>query len=200
LRRDGVARVVSEIAFTLFLLALALERGFELALSRENAAWSRARGAIEYGQGHLPWMKLLHIAFFAGCLLEVWFASPPFRPVLAAVCLVVVLGSQALRYWAIATLGRRWNVAVLVLSGTRAEAGGPFRFVKHPNYVAVVLEGLAVPLMHSAFVTAVAFTISNACLLWVRIRCEERALSEHCEYAAVLGDRPRFLPTGSSPS
>jgi methyltransferase len=190
--------VVTELAFTLLLFALMLERGAELYVSRRNAAWARARGAIEYGQQHLIWMKLLHTCFFAGCLLEVWLLSPPFIPALAAVCVVVALGAQALRYWTIATLGPRWNVAVLVLPGVPAEARGPFRFTRHPNYLAVVLEGLAVPLIHSAVVTALVFSALNAWVLWVRIRCEERALSEHCDYAAVLGDRPRFLPGGHS--
>lgn len=188
--------MVTEIGFTLLLLGLALERIVELYISRRNAAWSRARGAIEYGQAHLIWMKLLHTSFFAGCLLEVWLLSRPFVPALAAVCGVIALGAQALRYWTIATLGRRWNIAVLVLPGVAAETRGPFRFVKHPNYIAVVLEGFAVPLIHSAVLTALAFSALNAWVLWVRIRCEERALNEHCDYAAVLGDRPRFVPGG----
>lgn len=188
--------MVTQIGFTLLVFALVVERMVELYISRRNAAWSRERGAIEYGQSHLVWMKLLHTAFFAGCLLEVWLLSPPFLPVLAAVCGVMTAAAQALRYWTIATLGRRWNIAVLVLPGVAAETRGPFRFVKHPNYVAVVVEGLAVPLLHSAVLTALVFSALNAWVLWVRIRCEERALSKHCDYAAVLGDRPRFLPGG----
>jgi methyltransferase len=188
--------VVTELGFTLLLCALSIERIVELFISRRNAAWSRARGAIEYGQAHLVPMKLLHTSFFLGCLLEVWLLARPFVPALAAVCAVIAIGAQALRYWTIATLGRRWNIAVLVLPGVAAETRGPFRFVKHPNYVAVVLEGIAVPLIHSAALTAVVFSALNAWVLWVRIRCEERALRAHCDYTAALGDRPRFLPGG----
>jgi methyltransferase len=190
--------VVTQVGFSLLLLALLLERSVELWISRRNAAWARAQGAIEYGQEHLFWMKLLHAGFFVGCLLEVWLLSPPLRPALATLSIAVAIGAQALRYWTIGTLGRRWNIAVLVLPGVAVETGGPFRFVRHPNYLAVVIEGLAVPLIHSAVLSALVFSALNAWLLWVRIRCEERALSEHCDYSAVLGDRPRLVPGGHS--
>jgi methyltransferase len=188
--------VVTQLAFSLLLLALLVERAVELRISRRNAAWVRARGGLEFGQEHLVWMKLLHAGFFAACLLEVWLLQRPFVPALAAVCVAVALCAQALRYWTIATLGRRWNIAVLVLPGVPAVARGPFRFARHPNYLVVVLEGIAVPLIHSAVLTALVFSALNAWMLRVRIRCEERALREHCDYATVLGDRPRLLPQG----
>jgi methyltransferase len=192
--------VVTRALFAGFVAALALERCFELWLSRRNAIWARQAGAVEYGQRHLRWMKALHTAFFIAAPAEVWLASRPFVPSLAAACLALALLAQALRYWAIATLGRRWNVAVLVLPGVPAVNSGPFRYLKHPNYVAVVTEGLAVPLMHSAFITAAVFTLLNAWLLSVRVRCEERALRQHCEYEGRLADRPRFWPARSSSS
>ena len=191
--------MVTREAFTIFIGVLALERVFELWLSRRNAAWAKRAGAVEYGARHLVWMKLLHTAFFVGVLLEVWLGERPIVPGLAAVCLPVALLAQALRYWTIATLGRRWNVAVLVLPGVPAVTHGPFRYSRHPNYVAVIAEGLAVPLIHSAFLTALAFTVLNALVLVVRIRCEERALAEHCEYAERLGARPRFIPARGAP-
>lgn len=189
---------MTEWLYSAFISVLVLERGFELWLSRRNAAWARGAGAIEYGQRHLVWMKLLHTTFFVGCLAEVWLFSRPFIPELGALCLVAVLGSQALRYWVIATLGRRWNVAVLVLPGVSAVSSGPFRFLKHPNYLAVVVEGIAVPLLHSAYFTAICFSALNAWLLVVRIRCEENALALHADYAERLGDRGRLWPTRSS--
>ena len=189
---------MSEALYGLFVLGLALERGVELRLSRRNAAWARRLGAIEYGQRHLRWMKALHAAFFVGCVGEVWLFSRPFMPALAWPCLGVALASQALRYWTIATLGRRWNVAVLVMPGVPVVTKGPFRFLKHPNYLAVVAEGVAVPLIHSAFLTALVFSLLNSWLLAVRIRCEENALREHCDYRGRLGDRRRLWPTWSS--
>ena len=186
--------MVTQTLFTAFIGALALERCFELWLSRRNAAWARSAGAVEYGAGHMRWMKLLHTGFFVAALAEVWFAGRPFVPALGIPCAVVALLAQALRYWTIATLGPRWNVAVLVLPGVPAIVGGPFRFLRHPNYVAVVAEGLAVPLLHSAYLTAALFTALNAWLLSVRIRCEEDALERHCAYRERLGARRRFWP------
>lgn len=189
---------MSALLYSLFILGLALERVFELRLSRRNAAWARAAGAVEYGRSHLGWMKALHTGFFIGCLAEVWLLSRPFSPALGWPCLGVALASQGLRYWTIATLGRRWNVAVLVLPGVPAEVAGPFRFLKHPNYLAVIAEGVAVPLMHSAYLTALVFSLLNAWLLAVRIRCEEEALRIHSDYDSMLGDRQRLWPTRSS--
>lgn len=192
--------MVTRVIFSVFIAALALERCFELWLSRRNARWARERGAVEYGASHLVWMKLLHTGFFIGCIAEVWLASRPFVPGVAAVCLVVAAAAQALRYWTIHTLGRRWNVAVIVLPGVPAVAAGPFRYIRHPNYLAVVAEGLAVPLMHSLFITAGVFSLLNAALLCVRIGVEERALQEHCQYGRALEGRARFWPAGPGPS
>lgn len=191
--------MVTRDAYALFIVALLIERCFELWLSRRNAAWARQQGAVEYGAGHLRWMKLLHAGLFVGCVAEVWGLDRPFIPALGASCLVLALAAQGLRYWTIATLGRRWNVAVLVLPGMPAVSSGPFRFLRHPNYLAVVLEGLAVPLIHSAFITAGAFSVLNAVLLAVRIGCEERALTRHCGYSERFAERPRFWPARSSP-
>jgi methyltransferase len=191
--------MVTREAYSLFILALGLERCFELWLSRRNAAWARRQGAVEYGAAHLRWMKLLHTGLFVGCLAEVWGLERPFIPLLGLICLLLALSAQGLRYWAIATLGRRWNVAVLVQPGIPAVSSGPFRFLRHPNYLAVVIEGFAVPLMHSAFLTAGVFSVLNALLLAVRIDCEERALAKHCGYAERFAERPRLWPARSNP-
>lgn len=180
--------------YLLFLAVLAAERLFELRVSRRHAAAAFARGAIEYGRRHFAWMRALHAGFLAACALEVVLLHRPFRPALAAACLGVVVAAQALRYWAIASLGERWNVRVIVEPGIPVEVRGPYRYLRHPNYVAVVLEGFAVPLVHGAWLTALVFSVSNAVLLAVRIRCEERALGTHCAYAARLGRRSRFVP------
>src|SRR5690606_23331727 len=132
-------------------------------------------------------------------LAEVWLLERPWIPALGGVCVLVALAAQGLRYWTIATPGRRWNVAVLVLPGVPAVASGPFRFLRHPNYLAVVAEGLAVPLMHSAFLTAGVFSVLNAVLLAVRIACEEQALARHCSYDERFAERPRLWPARSNP-
>ena len=181
-------------AYLALLVLLAGERIVELDLSRRNAAWAFAHGGIEVGRGHFAAMRVLHAGFLVACGAEAALAGRPFVPALGVPMLAVALAAQALRYWAIASLGPRWNVRVIVVPGMPAVTRGPYRFLRHPNYVAVALEGVAVPLVHGAWITAVAFTLLNAALLAVRIRCEEEALARHCGYGERLGSRPRFLP------
>ena len=122
-------------------------------------------------------MVVLHTGLLAGCLAEVWLADRPFLPWLGWPMLAVVLAAQALRWWCIATLGPQWNTRVVVVPGAGRISSGPYRFLAHPNYVAVVAEGLALPLVHTAWLTALVFTVLNALLLRVRIRSESGALA-----------------------
>ncbi|MFJ9890306.1 isoprenylcysteine carboxyl methyltransferase family protein [Streptomyces sp. NPDC091287] len=163
--------------YTLLVLAVAAERLAELVVARRNTRWSLARGGVESGRGHYPVMVALHTALLAGCLAEVWFAERPFPAVLGWTMAAVVVASQVLRWWCIRTLGPRWNTRVIVVPGLPRVTGGPYRWLSHPNYVAVVAEGLALPLVHGAWVTALVFTALNAVLMVVRIRCEDGALA-----------------------
>jgi methyltransferase len=167
---------VSEILFTALIAAVALERLAELVVSKRNAAWSFQRGGVETGQRHYLVMVVLHTGLLVGALLEVWLRRPEFEPALGLTMLVLVIASQALRWWCITTLGPRWNTRVIVVPGLPLVTGGPYRLTSHPNYVAVVVEGLALPLVHSAWITAVVFTVANALLLSVRLRVENQAL------------------------
>ncbi|MBV1946678.1 isoprenylcysteine carboxyl methyltransferase family protein [Streptomyces sp. BV129] len=165
------------IWYALLVAAVAGERVAELVVARRNERWSRARRAIVAGDGHYPAMVALHVGLLVGCPLEVWLAGRPFVPALAWPMLAVLVGAQALRWWCIGTLGPRWNTRVIVVPGLPLVARGPYRLLRHPNYVAVVAEGLALPLVHTAWVTAVAFTVLDAVVLTVRIRCENQALA-----------------------
>ncbi len=167
---------MSETLFTLLVVAVALERLAELVVSNRNAAWSLERGGVETGRSHYPVMVVLHTGLLVGALVEVWVRRPEFEPWLGWPMLALVLASQALRWWCIATLGHRWNTRVIVVPGLPLVSGGPYRWFSHPNYVAVVVEGVALPLCHTAWVTALVFTVANAVLLRVRLRTEERAL------------------------
>ena len=167
-------------AYLVFLSVLALERVVELLISRSNAVWSFGQGGVEYGARHFPYMKALHTGFFIACALEVVLLARPFFPRLAVPMLGLVVLAQLLRYWVVFTLGKRWNVRVIVVPGMPAVRSGPFRLLRHPNYLAVVVEGFAVPLVHSAWWTAIGFSLLNAWMLSVRIRCEEGALAAHC--------------------
>ncbi len=167
----------SEVLYTLLILVVGLERLAELVVSRRNAAWSLARGGVETGRGHYGVMVVLHSGFLLGALVEVWVRRPEVPAGLAAVMLVLVAAAQALRWWCITTLGPRWNTRVIVVPGLPRVTGGPYRFLSHPNYVAVVVEGFALPLVHAAWITATVFTVANAALLAVRLRVENRALA-----------------------
>ncbi|MFJ4980228.1 isoprenylcysteine carboxyl methyltransferase family protein [Streptomyces coeruleorubidus] len=167
----------SETWFTVLVLAVGLERVAELAVSQRNAAWSLARGGVESGRGHYPFMVVLHTGLLVGALAEVWLRRPDVVPVLAWSMLALVVLAQGLRWWCIATLGRQWNTRVIVVPGAARVTGGPYRWIPHPNYVAVVVEGLALPLVHSAWITAVVFTALNGLLLATRVRAEDAALT-----------------------
>ncbi len=163
--------------YTLLILAVALERVAELVVSKRNATWSMARGGVETGLSHYPFMVVLHTGLLVGCLVEVAVADRPFLPWLGWPMLVLVLASQALRWWCITTLGPRWNTRVIVVPGLPPVTSGPYRFLRHPNYVAVVVEGFALPLVHTAWITALVFTVLNIPLLTVRLRVESAALA-----------------------
>jgi methyltransferase len=174
--------------FTVVVGLVALERVAELVVSTRNARWSLARGGRETGQRHYLVMVVLHTGLLAGALVEAWWRRPEVGVALAATMLGLVVASQALRWWCIATLGRQWNTRVIVVPGLPLVRSGPYRWVPHPNYVAVVVEGFALPLVHAAWWTALMFTAANAALLAVRIRVEDRAL-------ATAGDREASCAT-----
>jgi methyltransferase len=163
--------------YTLLVLAVAAERLAELVVARRNTRWSLARGGTESGRGHYPAMVALHTALLVGALAEVRLAERPFLPALGWTMVAVVVAAQALRWWCIHALGPRWNTRVIVVPGLPRVTGGPYRWMGHPNYVAVAAEGLALPLVHGAWATALVFTVLNAALMAVRIRCEDRALA-----------------------
>lgn len=162
--------------YYLLILAVGLERLLELIVSKRNAQWALAHGGKEFGRNHYPVMVTIHTAMLVGCVVEVWALRRPFIPPLGWPMLALVALTQALRWWCVTTLGRRWNTRVIVLPQAPLVRRGPYRWLHHPNYVAVVVEGLALPLVHTAWLTAAAFTAANALLLTVRIRVENTAL------------------------
>lgn len=184
-------------AYLALLALIAVERVVELVISARNASWARKQGGIEFGQGHFRVMTLLHGSWFIGAAVEVVLVERPLIPTLAIIMLTLLVLAQATRYWAILTLGRYWNVRVIVVPGASVVTRGPYALMRHPNYLAVVLEGFAVPLIHSAWITALTFTLLNALVLTVRIRCEEAALSQYCDYLSfrrarrAIACRPR---------
>ncbi|HZY28992.1 MAG TPA: isoprenylcysteine carboxyl methyltransferase family protein [Jiangellaceae bacterium] len=163
--------------YVLLVVAVGLERLAELVVATRNARWAFAHGGVESGRGHYPVMAAMHTAFLVACIAEVAVADRPFLPWLGWPMLAMVVASQALRWWCVATLGHQWNTRVIVVPGLPLVSAGPYRWLRHPNYVAVVVEVVALPLVHTAWVTALVFTLANAAVLAVRIPVEERALA-----------------------
>jgi methyltransferase len=159
------------------LVVLCFERLAELVASQRHASQSLGSGGIESGQRHFPVMVALHTALLAGCFAEPIALHRAFIPALGWPMFALVIGANALRWWCIATLGPRWSARVIVVPGVPLVRTGPYRYFQHPNYLAVIVEGVALPLMGSAWITACAFTAANLALLTVRIRCESRALA-----------------------
>jgi methyltransferase len=122
-------------------------------------------------------MVILHTLLLVGCLVEVIWLHRPFLPALGWPMLAIVVAAQGLRWWCITTLGRQWNTRVVVVPGAPRVSGGPYRLIPHPNYVAVIAEGVALPLVHTAWITALIFTVLNAALLTTRISTENNALA-----------------------
>lgn len=183
--------VSSELLYAGLLLVVGLERLSELIISTRNARAAFARGGVEVGRGHFPVMVALHALFLPACLLEVLLFNRPLPSAWPA-ALTLVVAAQALRYWAIASLGERWNVRIVFVPGDPPVRRGPYRWLRHPNYVAVVLELAALPLVHGGWLTALLFSLGNVLVLRARIRAEEAALGT--SYAATFAGVPRFVP------
>jgi methyltransferase len=168
--------VIAQWSIAILFVTIVIQRLVELRVAKHNEAWARAQGAREYGADHYPLFFVLHTAWLIAWPLEAWMRGPGLDwgwPV----WLVVFAIAQVLRFSAITALGRRWNTRILVIPGQPLVHGGPYRFIDHPNYVAVVLELAAVPLVFGAWYTALVIGVLNLLLLiGLRIPIESRAL------------------------
>jgi methyltransferase len=168
------------IAYLVLILLTGVERIVELVISRRNAAIAFSKGGIEYGFRHFPFMVALHTGLLIACVAEVFLFNRAFIPLLGWPMLALAVLAQAGRYWCILSLGEQWNTRVIVVPGAgRVAAKGPYRWLRHPNYVIVAIEGIALPLVYDAWVTAIVFTVLNAILLLrFRIPIENGALKQ----------------------
>jgi len=154
------------------VLLVALQRIAELFIARRNTARLLTEGGVEHAPGHYPAIVLLHTAWLA---VLGWLAlqDPPVSLGLLAVFLML----QAARIWVLAAMGRYWTTRIITLPTAPLVTAGPFRFVRHPNYLVVFLEIIVLPLAFGAWEAAVGFGLANAAVLGWRIRAEERALA-----------------------
>ncbi len=181
------------MSFAWIFPCVVLQRLFELFLSRKHARALAARGGREYHPETFPLMAGLHVLFLASLAVE----SYPWRIPLNAYtwgCLAALALVTAGRYWVIASLGEHWNVRIVVVPGDRVRRTGPYRFMRHPNYLVIVLEFLILPLLMRAPATLVIFSLANLYVLGERIRLEESALRELTDYGEKFPGRPRAGP------
>jgi methyltransferase len=184
----------TRVLYTLLVALVAAGRLIELRIAGRNLRSLLARGGVEAAPGHYRWMVLQHTAFLICCPLEVWLLGRPVLPALALPMVLLVVLATGLRYWVISTLDGRWTTRIVVLPGSSPVTSGPYRFLRHPNYLAVITEIFALPLVHTAWVTAIVFSLLNALILRVRIRAEEEALSRMTEYGTIFASRSRLMP------
>jgi methyltransferase len=187
-------------AFFLLLVAVALQRMLEVRVSRLNEADLKLRGGLEHAAGQMPVMVAVHTAWLVCTFLEVWLLQRPFRGGLGLFAAIAFALGQALRLLAIHQLGERWTVKIITVPGAAPVTGGIFRYLRHPNYVGVIIEIAALPLIHGAWLTALIFSIANGVLLSRRIQAEEHALAEASDYAEQFSGLPRLVPKLRSPA
>ncbi|MCY7784680.1 MULTISPECIES: isoprenylcysteine carboxyl methyltransferase family protein [unclassified Bacillus (in: firmicutes)] len=164
--------------FWLLISILIAQRAAEMAVARQNEQKVKKQGAIEFGENHYPYIIIMHILFFLSLIAEVLLLNkqPSSWWIGIAAAILIV---QAVRYWALCSLGAYWNTKILVVPGAELVKKGPYRWMKHPNYTVVILEILLIPLLYQAYVTMSLFSVLNAALLTIRIRAEDKALEEY---------------------
>jgi len=173
---------------------VALLRFVELGISKRHQRELVARGAKKAEDPQFPAMVVLHTCVLAGAAAEVVLLERPLIPVLAGVMGALFLGANALRWWVIRTLGAHWNVQVMDSARLGVVASGPYRWVRHPNYSAVFVEMVSLPLIHTAWITALTGTLAHVWVLRGRIAAEEKVLLAEPAYRAAMGAKPRFIP------
>jgi methyltransferase len=180
--------------FLALLLSVAALRIFELRISKRHQQQISSRGAAKVKDPYFRWMAMFHALVLMGAGAEVVFLHRHLIPALAIPMFGLFLAANLVRWWVIRTLGEHWNVQVMDSTRLGFVVSGPFRYVRHPNYAAVFVEMIALPLIHSAWITAMVGAIAHVAVLSLRLSVEDPILLSNPEYAAAMGSKPRFLP------
>jgi len=167
--------------FSIVISIVILQRLIELFVAKRNEKWMLGQGAFEAGADHYPIMVTMHITFFMSMLLEVLVIGRTLSP-FWILLLGIFLLAQAARIWCLLSLGKFWNTKIIILPGADVIRRGPYRWVRHPNYLIVTIELLVLPLLFGAYFTAILFSLLNVWMLSVRIPAEEKALKEATNY------------------
>ncbi|MBP2241300.1 methyltransferase [Cytobacillus eiseniae] len=178
--------------FLLFISLLICQRLAELVIAKRNEQQMKQLGAVEFGQSHYPFIVAVHSLFFLAFMIEVIVlkkAISPTWPVLLPIFLALQVG----RVWALSSLGKYWNTKIIVMPNAEIVKRGPYRYIKHPNYLIVTLELIIIPLLFQAYFTAIVFTILNAVILAIRISAEEKALKHLTDYKDQFVENPSLV-------
>ncbi|WP_243290832.1 isoprenylcysteine carboxylmethyltransferase family protein [Bacillus sp. FJAT-47783] len=178
--------------FAIVVSLLVIQRLIELQIASINERVMKKKGAQEFGKAHYPFIVLIHILFLLSFIIEVTYFNKSISPYWY-VLIPILLFAQFIRYWSIFTLGPFWNTKIIVLRNAKVKVKGPYQFIRHPNYVAVVMEIALIPLLFQAIWTAIIFTLLNGVILFIRIREEERALKVETNYSNVFHATSRFF-------
>ncbi len=182
------------IAFIALLVLVGIGRFVELGISRRNQRKLEKQGVRKVAEPHFRWMVLVHAAVLVGAAVEVVLLHRPLISWLAITMGTLFVLANALRWWVIRTLAEHWNVEVMASSPVGVVTSGPYKWVRHPNYVAVVAELFSLPMIHTAWITALAGTVANLEILRRRLRVEDGVLMTNPTYRLTMGTKPRFLP------
>ena len=186
--------MVTKVIFVAIVAAVIIQRLFELRLSKRHAAQLLAQGGREHGSNSLWLVKVLQVSWLVGMIAEVWCLDRPFIPALAMIAFLTTIAGQSFRYLSMRSLRQRWTLPIITIPGVPVVDSGIYRYLRHPNWLGVILEIAAVPLIHTAYLTAIFCSVANAFLMVKRIQSEEQALSEDNNYAYVFAEHPRFIP------
>lgn len=174
------------------IAVIIIQRIVEVAVAKRNERWMKGNGGVEVGESHYPWMVAMHVAFFISLFVEVTLTGVTFT-IYSFIPLLFVFVAQIVRIWALLSLGRYWNTKIIVLPEAPVVEKGPYRFLRHPNYMVVITEIAFIPLLFQAYWTALVFSVLNAWMLVVRIRTEEEALyGETEDYRERFKGKKRF--------
>ncbi|RFU64072.1 hypothetical protein D0469_19215 [Peribacillus saganii] len=168
-----------------FIAIVCLQRLAELFIAKRNEHWMKQQGAIEFGNNHYRWMVAMHLGYFLSLIIEVSFFRTGISPIWW-LWLAIFIAAQAGRVWSLSSLGRYWNTKIIVMPGANVVKKGPYKFIKHPNYIIVATEILVMALLFNAYITAALFTCLNLAMMGVRIPAEERALKSLTDYSTVF--------------
>jgi methyltransferase len=185
---------LSVAAYLIFLVLVGISRLAELKISARNQRRMTERGVSKVPEPHFRQMVILHTGILISAGLEVLILHRPFIPALAIGAGIVFVFADVFRWWVIRTLAEHWNVEIMASTKLGVVTSGPYRWIRHPNYLSVMLEVISIPLIYTAWITAIWGALGYGWVLLSRIKVEESALMSNPAYRAAMGSKPRFLP------